>query len=242
VTADDRTATMLSVRGEAQLSVPPDDVVLSCRLSAVRATKPEALHEAAGTLQSVVEDLRRLGGQPLTAASRREDLTWSARSATTWTRHDHDHDVGDVPHPPEQVVAEVSLDIVARDLGRLDSVERALSRHDAAHVSAVQWRVDVDNPAWKEVRTAAITVAMNKARDYAAALGGQLAAVEHVADVGLLNGGQGADSAMGWVAQAGYAVRGGNDAQTPALDPVPQDVAAVIEARFSAIVPALAEG
>jgi hypothetical protein len=241
VTADDRTTTLLSVLGEARVSVPPDDVVLSCRISTVSATKPEALHDAAGALQSVVEDLRALGGQPLTVASRREDLTWSAGSATTWTRHDHDHDVGDVPHPPEQVVAEVSLDVVVRDLGRLDSVGRALSQQPATHVNGVRWRVDADNAAWKQVRTEAITVAMDKARDYATALGGDLVRVEHVADEGLL-GGESANSTMGWVGQAGYAGGGGNDTETPALDPVPQDVSAVIEARFSATVPALADG
>ncbi|HEX7993494.1 MAG TPA: hypothetical protein VF506_06190 [Streptosporangiaceae bacterium] len=43
-------------------------------------------------------------------------------------------------------------------------------------------------PAWREVRAAAIRDAIAKGRDYAAALGGGLRAVEHIADPGFLAG------------------------------------------------------
>jgi uncharacterized protein YggE len=48
--------------------------------------------------------------------------------------------------------------------------------------------VDWDNPAWPQVRAAAISAAIGKARDYAAALGAALRHVEHIADAGLLGG------------------------------------------------------
>ncbi len=50
------------------------------------------------------------------------------------------------------------------------------------------WHVDWDNPAWPQVRAAAIGAAIHKARDYAAALGARLRQVEHIADAGLLGG------------------------------------------------------
>ena len=70
---------------------------------------------------------------------------------------------------------------------------------------------------------------MRKARDYAAALGGQLVRLEHVADAGLLGPG-GATVAY----SGSYLAR--SDARTsgPPLAPEPQSVTAQVEARFAA--------
>lgn len=46
----------------------------------------------------------------------------------------------------------------------------------------------VDESAWAEVRAEAINAAIDKARDYAAALGGTITSIEHLADPGLLTG------------------------------------------------------
>jgi uncharacterized protein len=241
VTADDPATTLVSVRGEARVVVPPDDAVLSCHLRTVRATKPDALQEAANALAAVVEDLRSRGGHALTVASRRDELTWSAGSVTTWERHNHDHDAGERAHRPEQVVAEVDLSVVVRDMDLLDRVGGLLAEHESVHVSGVRWRVDADNPAWAEVRAAAITAATDKARDYAAALGGVLVRVEHVADAGLL-GGEGVDNPADWRMQVGAADGARSATDTPALDPVPQELLATIDARFRATVPGLGDG
>ena len=96
-------------------------------------------------------------------------------------------------------------------------------------VQGVTWHVDWDNPAWPQVRAAAIGAAMGKARDYAAALGAALRQVEHIADAGLL-GGDTAAYQTGHSA-AFRATRGGQSG-TPALTPVPQELVATIDARF----------
>jgi uncharacterized protein len=74
---------------------------------------------------------------------------------------------------------------------------------------------------------------MAKGRDYAAALGGRLSAVEHIADPGLIGG-----EVQHWAGTGGRSVRfassGGETADAPSLDPVPQELAALIEARFTA--------
>ena len=60
---------------------------------------------------------------------------------------------------------------------------------------------------------------------------GEARAVEHIADAGFLGG----DNGTHWIANAGYAARGGGeDSDAPSLDPVPQELTAIIEARFSA--------
>jgi uncharacterized protein YggE len=54
-----------------------------------------------------------------------------------------------------------------------------LAAQPGLDVHGVTWHVDWDNPAWPQVRAAAIGAAIRKARDYAAALGATLRQVEH---------------------------------------------------------------
>jgi uncharacterized protein YggE len=112
---------------------------------------------------------------------------------------------------------------------------------DHLHVVGVSWHVDSDNPAWRDVRADAIAEAIAKGRDYATALGGTVTRVEHVADAGLLSSGR---PVAGGVVPLGYAGAdrsGAHDAgDTPSLDPVPQEIQAVVEARLTAQVAPLA--
>ena len=99
------------------------------------------------------------------------------------------------------------------------------------NVHGVTWQVDWDNPAWPQVRAAAIGAAIGKARDYAAAIGATVRHVEHIADAGLLSG----DTAPYQPVRAGAAKAfsgGVNQPGIPALTPVPQELIATIEARF----------
>ena len=123
--------------------------------------------------------------------------------------------------------------ITVRAFGLLDALGAVLAAHEAVSVHHVNWQVDWDNPAWPDVRAAAVQAAIRKARDYATALGGSLRSVEHVADAGLLggDGGQYRFTASP-MARAAAAADGGPDA--PSLDPVPQELVAIIEARFTA--------
>ena len=86
------------------------------------------------------------------------------------------------------VIATVALRVTVRDLGRLDDLSGVLAAQPGLNVHGVTWHVDWDNPAWPQVRAAAINAAIGKARDYAAALGASVRQVEHIADAGLLGG------------------------------------------------------
>jgi uncharacterized protein YggE len=132
------------------------------------------------------------------------------------------------------VTAAVAVVITVRAFGLLDPLGTVLAAHEAVSVHHVDWQVDWDNPAWPDVRAAAIQAAIAKGHDYAAALGGSLRTVEQIADAGLLGGDAGEPRFTGASKMAHAAAALGGDPDTPSLDPVPQELVAIIEARFTA--------
>jgi uncharacterized protein YggE len=224
----------LSVRGEASHRVPPDSVVFAGQIAVAKASKPDAVRAVARALDALTSGVAALGGVPLTAESGRSSLTWSAYAATTYAEREHNPVTG--RHElTGQTLASVELQVSARDFGLLEALQAVFSGQEAFNVNNVNWYVDDDNPAWPEVRTAAINAAVSKARDYAAALGTSLTSVEHVADVGLLAGsGEAARVFPLKFGRSASAGRAGSGAESPSLDPVPQELTAVVEARFRA--------
>ena len=238
--ADDE-GVLLSVRGEAKRTVSADSVVLAGGITTWRKSKAEAVTAAAAALDRLTGELSKLGGAPLTAATERSMLTWSAFSATTHAERQHDNKTG--RHElTGRIAATVELGIAVRDFGLLQTIGVVLARHDDLNVRQVTWLVDDDNPGWAAVRAEAIQAALRKGRDYAVALGSSLSSVEHVADTGLLGGSDGGGRYFAVAARAApmsAGGRGGEDIDAPSLDPVPQELAAVIEARFRATPVAL---
>jgi uncharacterized protein len=101
-------------------------------------------------------------------------------------------------------------------------------RAEARQLVAPDYAV-VDGLIGPQVRAAAISAAIAKARDYAAALGATVRQVEHIADAGLLDG----DTAPYHTTRSmAFTAAGGDQPGTPALTPVPQELIATIEARF----------
>ena len=230
----DDNEVLLSVRGEARQTVAPDVAVLAGSITATRSSKADAIRATASALDNLTAELVRLGGVPLTVESERSTLTWSAFSARTQVEREHEPKTGR-HEPTGRVIASVSLNLAVRDFGSLDSLGTVIARQEEYHVQRVAWQVADDNPAWSSVRAAAIEAAVRQGRHYAAALGGSLTRVEHIADVGLLGGSaEGRPIKMAGAAGARLMSGGGDEGDTPSLDPVPQEVTAVIEARFVA--------
>lgn len=232
-------ATMVSVRGEARREVPPDLATITCALRLAAGSKADALRLAAAALETVTSDLRDLGAVALVAGDDRRPLMWTAYSATTRVETEWTSKL-DRPMPTGRIVATVALRVDARDFAVINRLDAALAAHEDLHVEHVEWWVDADNPAWPEVRAAAIEAAIRKGRDYAAALNGSLVRLEHVADAGLLGGNQRGIFAAERASFSGLAASAAPDGDTPSLDPVPQELVAVIEARFAASVRPLA--
>ena len=228
----DPTGPFLSVRGDARQTVPPDKVTLPGTIEVSLGSKAAALQAAAASLDRLIADLTGLGGVALGAGAGPRPLTWSAQSATTHAEGRHNEETGRYEQSG-QVVATVAVQIAVRDFGMLDRLAAVLAAHEALGLHGAAWQVDWDNPAWPEVRAAAIQSAIRKARSYAAALGGTLQSVEHIADAGLLGGGDSTRVAFTGGARA-MSASGGQEPGTPSLDPVPQQLTATIEARFIA--------
>ena len=224
---------VLSVRGEAQQAVAPDAAVLRGQLTAFALSKSEALALVRTAQDALVAALSGLGAVPLTPDTERAALTWSVRSVGTHDERTFDPDV-----PAGRIFASADLLLTVRDFAQLDAVGDALGRLPALHLHGVNWTVDADNPGWPVVRAAAIEAALAKGRDYASALGGAVRRVQEVADAGLL-GGADAGFEFGSEAMPASLAFGGHP-ETPALDPVPQQLHAVVEARLIADVPPLA--
>jgi uncharacterized protein YggE len=217
---------MLSVHAEAGRLVAPDSAELIGVVAARKQTKSHALAAAATAVNDLLLDLASLGAAVATAAGGRQPLTWSVTSATTYA--DYDKQSGAVT---DWVIASAQVQLTVRDFEQLDALGAALAQHDMYNTQGISWLVDADNPAWSAVRADAIAAAILKARDYATALGGELAHLEHLADVGLLNGGSDARSPMMMAAHKSTSFDS-QPSDSPSLDPVPQQLVSAIEARF----------
>jgi uncharacterized protein len=224
-------AALVSVRGEARTTVPPDSGELSGAIEVVADTRAAALGAAAAALAGLTGDLAALGGVPLDAQAGRAALTWSARSAATGP--EYTDKLSGERAPTGRVRTAVAVLVAVRDIGLMDSVGGRLAASDPFRLHQVTWQVDWDNPAWARVRADAIRAAVSKARDYAATLGGTLARIEHIADPGLLSAAEGTR----WMSSGGYAARAARvpEGDWPDLDPVPQELTVQIEARFTAL-------
>jgi uncharacterized protein len=230
----DRAGLLLSVRGEARRVVAPDYAEVALTVAVSRGSKAEAARAAAAGLDALTAGLAGLGGVALDAGTGSGPLTWSAQSMTTYAERAHDPGSGEY-QPTGQVAAEVTVVVAVRDFDLLDPLAVVLAAGEAVAVLGVSWHVDWDNPAWPLVRADAVQAAIARGRDYAAALGGTLRSVEHIADAGLLGGG--GSSQFGFTGSrvlARAASRGAAEPDAPSLDPVPQELAAVIEARLTA--------
>jgi hypothetical protein len=232
--------TVISVSGQAQHVVAPDFATLTTGLSWQGPDKDEVFDRVTRAHTATLDALRGFGGVALSVETTRAPLTWSTRSFSAQVRYSHDYQTG--ASRPGGWIASVPVSIVLRDLDRLAELAPVLVGLPDLQISYVSWSVDPRNPAWPVVRAAAIQDAIAKARDYAASLGGQLTTLLHVADAGLLDSSGAArrnrnlDFEMAAVPMSGSAM--GEDS-TPALDPVPQEISAVIEARFEAHVAGL---
>ena len=165
------TGPLLSVRGDARLTVAPDYVILSGAIELTRDAKADAVRAAAAALDGLTADLAALGAVALSPETERSRLTWSAQSAATRPERENNEQTGNY-EPTGRVIATVDVMIAARDFALLDALGAALATHESFNVRDAGWHVDWDNPAWPQVRAAAIQAAIHKGHDYAAALGG----------------------------------------------------------------------
>ena len=141
--------------------------------------------------------------------------------------------------PPDR--ADIAGTIAVTRGSKADASGAAAAALDSltADLAAIGWvalGVDTQTGQYEPTGQVTATVALQitvRAFDLLDALGGRLSAVEHIADPGLIGG-----EVQHWAGTSGrpvgFASSGGETPDALSLDPVPQELTALIEARFTA--------
>ncbi|RIV33162.1 SIMPL domain-containing protein [Micromonospora radicis] len=136
----------------------------------------------------------------------------------------------------ERIVAwhgSVVTTVTVSDFTALGELMLRLADQDQVEVAGPWWSLRPDSPTYRQARHDAITDALQRAREYAAALGAQVTELIELAD----EGGTGQPMMARMAFDAGGAAAGGQPELE--LDPQPQGVHAAVRARFTISRPVL---
>ncbi|MFI0911194.1 SIMPL domain-containing protein [Streptomyces abikoensis] len=219
-------APRVAVRGEARLEVDPEIARIGITVSARGTDRRNALQDLTRRNNEVLDLLKSYGD----AVEKTETGTFSVTpQLTDKGRHErvrayHGH---------------VHITAALADFTALGELATRLAELELTSVDGPWWSLRPDSPAHGEARRQAVREAVQRAREYAAALGAELAAVVEIADIGAENTVPAMPVAPGGMMRsAGY---GGAPTPPPALDlePQRQTVYASVNARFTMTRPTL---
>ncbi|MFS8203060.1 SIMPL domain-containing protein [Streptomyces sp. CWNU-52B] len=219
-------APRIAVRGEAHLEVDPEIARIGITVNARGTDRKDALGDLTRR-NSAVLDLVKAYGDAV------EKLETGAFSITPeLTKHGRGERVR-AYHGRVHITAELT------DFTALGELTTRLADLDLTRVDGPWWVLRPDSPAHRRARQQAVREAVQRAREYAEALGTTLAALVELADIGAENAQPyGVESRFAAMKTRGAAP--GSD-QPPALDlePQRQHVYAQVNARFTMSPPAL---
>ena len=211
-----RPEPVVSVRGEWYGEVPPELARVLVTVAARGRERPltlkqlnDRVEETRAVIEGYGEAVERVDASPLRVTARYKDQK-----------------------PTERVtgyVAELQLTVVAVDFGVLGDMLFRLADRDMVSIRGPYWALRADSAVYGMARTEAVRDARTRAEEYAAAAGTRLTGLVEIAD--------GAASSRFTEATA-YAMpasaRGSvADDVTFDVEPVPQEVSASVEARFT---------
>ncbi|MFI8099967.1 SIMPL domain-containing protein [Streptomyces sp. NPDC086023] len=218
----------VAVRGEAQLEVDPEIARIGISVSARGTDRRSALDDLTRRNTAVLDLVKSYGDAV-------EKLETGAFSITPeLTRHGRGERIR-AYHGRVHITAELA------DFTALGELTTRLADLELTHVDGPWWALRPDSPAHGQARKQAVLEAVQRAREYANALGAQLAALVELADLG-------ADDARPVAMAAAPAGRfrtmafGATEAEPPPaldLEPQRQTVYASVNARFTMTPPAL---
>ncbi|SFF79671.1 SIMPL domain-containing protein [Blastococcus tunisiensis] len=199
------------VRGEAVLQVEPEiaDVWVTVR---VRARDRQTALERCRAAQE------RVSAVAAEAADAVESLETTGASVHLEVRD---------RRAPGEPVATVSTRLTVARLDAVGDLVVALGRLDDVDVSGPTWRLRPDSPAVERARLEAVTDAVRRARQYAAAFGARVTGLLEVSDAGLGGGGLRVAAPMASMA------RFESDELQLDLTPPRQEVHGAVEVRFA---------
>ncbi|MBO4206093.1 SIMPL domain-containing protein [Micromonospora echinofusca] len=210
-------APVVAVRGEAFREVPPE--IARFTVTAVardrdRQATLTRLAERAAAVRVLIEEYG-------SAVDRRE--TGDLRVRPEFKRSG------------ERVAAyhgSVATTVTMTDFAVLGELMLRLAEQEQVEVAGPWWSLRPDSPVHREARHAAIRDAVQRAREYAEALGARVTALLELTDTGM--------SSQPMLTRAAFGFGGGAEAAPELdLDPQVQTVQAGVEARFAISEPVL---
>lgn len=220
---------VLAVKGEAVLEVDPEIARIEVSVAAVgsdQAKTLQLLSERAAAVDKV------LAGFP-DAIDKTETrgVRVSPQLTSRATRDAAPNYHGAVYHG-----------ITVTGFDRLGELMAQLAEQDQTEVGGPWWGLRPGSPVYGQVRVAAVRDAVRRARDYAAALGSDLAGLVELADARLLSDSRGQAEVIGpSSARLPHRVRAAAPEEVSIdLVPAKQVVRATVEARFTIDEPDLA--
>jgi uncharacterized protein YggE len=221
---------LLSVRGEAVLEVEPEiariEVSVAAR-GADRVSTLKLLRERAAAVDKILASFPDAIEKSETSGIRiGPQLSHQASRERVAGYHGAIH----------QVIAVTGFD-------QLGELMAQLADQDLTEVGGPWWELRPDSPVYREARAAAARDSVRRARDYASALGSDLAGLVELADARLLAEARAAAEPRAGIAAARLPQRA--PAVIPEelgfdLTPARQTVRATVEARFTISPPDLA--
>jgi uncharacterized protein YggE len=216
------TQPVVAVRGEAFREVDPEIASFTVTVTARDRDRDEALRRLASRVDSVraVLDGYREG------IERRETSGLFVHPETKGSG--------------ERVVGyhgSVRTTVAVTDFTMLGELMLRLAGQDQTAVGGPWWELRPDSPAHKEARREAIADALDRAREYAAALGARVVGLVELTDTGL--GGRAIERAEGMRPMAFRAGAAPGEPPQIDLEPQRQQVRASIEARLLISEPTL---
>ncbi|MFH8660341.1 SIMPL domain-containing protein [Streptomyces afghaniensis] len=220
-------APRIAVRGEARLEVDPEIARIGITVAARGRDRRSALDDLTRRNAGVLDLVKSYGD----AVERLETGAFSITPELT--KHGRGERVRTY-HGTVHVTAELT------DFTALGELTTRLADLELTRVDGPWWALRPDSPAHREARKKAVREAVQRAREYAEALGTTLSALVELADIGAENAPPPYPQAPG---RARSAVYGGAAENAPAapldLEPQRQRVHAQINARFTMVPPEL---
>ncbi|BCL31348.1 SIMPL domain-containing protein [Streptomyces aurantiacus] len=214
-------APRIAVRGEAHLEVDPETARIGITVNARGTDRTDALNDLTRRNTTALDLVKTYGD----AVEKLETGTFSITPELT--KHGRGERIR-AYHGRVHITAELT------DFTALGELTTRLADLDLTHVDGPYWALRPDSPAHRRARQQAVREAVQRAREYAEALGTTLAALVELADTGAENTHPyGMETASRSLRAKGYDAAAPD--QPPALDlePQRQHVYAAVNARFT---------
>src|ERR1700687_1447849 len=221
---------LLAVRGEVALEVDPEIALVGLTISARDPDRAKTLRLLNERARSTDEILTQFG-----------DAIEKIETSGLWASPQFKS------HKPQErvsgYVGVVHHTITVAAFDRLGELIAQLADQDLTEVAGPWWALRPDSPVHRRARVEAVEDAVQRARDYAQALGGQLTDLVELADALLLSDARSSAGPV-FMEGAGAALQAPHatalDEFTFDITPTKQTVRASVEARFRISAPGFA--